>query len=92
MRRLVLVIVLLAVAFLWAPQVLESASGACDALEQKMVAREAKGSQLGSDLGAALMQNLSGGAVAEAAMKDKHPNLPPLVSCALEYWKVTFGG
>lgn len=92
MRRLILVIVLLAVAFLWAPQVLESASNGCDALEQKMVAREAKGSQLGSDLGAALLKNISGGSVAEAAMKDKHPNLPPFVSCSLEYWKVMFGG
>jgi len=90
-KRLALAVILLAVVFLWAPQVLESASGACDALEQKMVARETQGSQLGNDLGAALMQNLSGGAVAEAAMRDKHPDMPPLVTCALQYWKVMLG-
>lgn len=87
MRRLILVIVLLVVAFLWAPQVLESAAGACDALEQKMVAKETGG----SDLGSSLLQNLSGGTLAEELMKDKHPNLPPLLACSLEYWKTTLG-
>jgi hypothetical protein len=91
MKRSILVLILIAVAFLWGPQVLESATGACDALEQKMVAKETEGSQLGNDLGAALVQNLSGGAIAEAAMRDRHPNLPPLVSCAMEYWKSTIG-
>lgn len=91
MKRLILLLILVGAAFLWAPQVLESATGACDALEQKMVAKETSGSQLGNDLGAALVQNLSGGAVAEAAMRDRHPNLSPMISCALEYWKSTLG-
>lgn len=87
MRRLILVVILLAVVFLWAPQVLESAATACDAFEQKMVAKETGG----SDLGSSILQNLSGGAIAEEIMKDKHPNLPVLVACPLEYWKLSFG-
>ena len=87
MRRLLLTLVILAVAFIWAPQVLESATSACDALEQKTIAGET-GS---NDLASSLVQNLSGGAVAEQAMKDRHPNLPTAVGCSLEYWKATVG-
>lgn len=87
MRRLILTLVILAAAFLWAPQVLESSSNSCDALEQKTVAAETGG----SDLGSSLLQNLSGGAVAEEMMRDKHPNLPTMVACSLEYWKKTAG-
>jgi hypothetical protein len=82
-RRLLLPLVLLAVAFLWAPQLLESASNPCDALEQKTIAIETGG----NDLGTGVLQNLSGGALAEQAMRDKYRNLPAPVACALEYWK-----
>jgi hypothetical protein len=84
-RRLLVPLVLLAVVFLWAPQVLESASNACDALEQKTIALET-GS---NDLGSSVLQNLSGGAVAEEAMRDKYGKLPLPVACALDYWKKT---
>lgn len=87
MRRLILTLVVLAAVFLWAPQVLESASNSCDALEQKTVAAETGG----SDLGSSLLQNLSGGALAEELMRDRHPNLPTMVACSLEYWKTTLG-
>ncbi|MBI2253653.1 MAG: hypothetical protein HYU58_03435 [Proteobacteria bacterium] len=82
-RRLLIPLVLLAVAFLWAPQLLESASNPCDALEQKTIALETGGNDLGSNV----LQNLSGGALAEQAMRDKYRNLPVPVACALEYWK-----
>ncbi|WP_303982006.1 hypothetical protein [Dongia mobilis] len=87
MRRFLLALVILAIGFIWAPQVVESATSACDALEQKTIAQES-GS---NDLASSLVQNLSGGAVAEQAMKDRHPNLPTAVSCSLEYWKATVG-
>lgn len=87
MRRLILTLIVLAVAFLWAPQVLESAGSSCDALEQKTVAEKTGG----SDLGSSLFQNLSGGAVAEELMRDRHPNMPTMVACSLEYWKATLG-
>jgi hypothetical protein len=87
MKRLILTLIVLAVAFIWAPQVLESATNSCDALEQKMVAKEVSG----NDLGAALVQNLSGGTIAEQVVKEKHENLPPMIGCSLEYWKHTLG-
>jgi hypothetical protein len=86
-RRLLLSLVILAIAFIWAPQVLESATSSCAALEQKTVTQETGGSELGSSL----VQKLSGGTLAEQAMKDRYPNLPTLVSCSLEYWKKTVG-
>ena len=82
-RRLLLPLVLLAVVFLWAPQLLESASNACDALEQKTIALETGN----NDLGTSVLQNLSDGALAEQAMRDKYRDLPAPVACALEYWK-----
>ena len=87
MRRLLLALIVLVAGFIWAPQVLESATNACDALEQKTISQET-GS---NDLASSLVQNLSGGAVAEQAMKDRHPNLPTAVSCSLEYWKAMAG-
>jgi len=84
-RRLLLPLVLLAVVFVWAPQLIESASNPCDALEQKTIGIETGG----SDLGTSVLQNLSGGAVAEQAMRDKHKNLPVPLACSLEYWKKT---
>lgn len=87
MRRLILTLVLLAVVFLWAPQVVESAGDSCDALEQKTIAEKTGG----NDLGSSMLQNLSGGAMAEEVMRDRHPNLPAMVSCSLEYWKLTLG-
>jgi hypothetical protein len=86
-RRLLLTLAILTVAFIWAPQVLESATSSCDALEQKTVAKETGGSELGSSL----VQKLSGGAMAEQAMANDHPKLPSLIACSLEYWKVTLG-
>lgn len=83
MRRLIILLVIAAVVFMMAPQLLETASNSCDALEQKTIALET-GS---NDLGSSVLQNLSGGAVAEEAMRDKHKNLPVPVACALEYWK-----
>lgn len=87
MKRLIVTLLLIAVAFIWAPQVVESAANSCAALEQKMVAAETSGSSLGS----ALVQSLSGGTLGEEVMRDRYPNLPPLVSCSLEYWKMTLG-
>ena len=87
MRRLLFTLAILAVAFIWAPQVIESATNSCDALEQKTVAKETGGSELGSSL----VQKLSGGALAEQAMANDHPKLPTIVACSLEYWKKTIG-
>lgn len=87
MRRLLFTLAILAIGFIWAPQVLESATNACDAYEQKSVAQETGGSELGSSL----VQKLSGGALAEQAMADRYPNLPTIVACSLEYWKATLG-
>ena len=87
MIRLLFVLAVLVVGFIWAPQVLESATSSCDAYEQKTVAQETGG----SDLGSSILKTLSGGSLAEQAMADKHPNLPTLVACSLEYWKTTLG-
>lgn len=87
MKRLIFLLIVLGVAFVWAPQVIESAKTSCDAYEQKAVAKETGGSELGSSL----VQTLSGGAMAEQAMADKHPKLPTVVACSLEYWKTTAG-
>jgi hypothetical protein len=86
MRRLLIALVILCIVFVWAPQVIESAPNACGALEQKSVM-----SETGSELGTSLVQKLSGGALAEQAMADKHPNLPASLACSLEYWKTTTG-
>lgn len=82
-RRLLIPLVLLAVVFLWAPQVLESVKNPCDALAKKEFALI-----FGSDIsGYGAQQNLLRGALAEQAMRDKHKKLPVPVACALEYWK-----
>ncbi|MDY0874113.1 hypothetical protein [Dongia rigui] len=82
-RRVLLPLVLLAVAFLWAPQLLEATSNPCSALEQKTIALETGG----NDLGTNVLENISGGALAEQLMRNKYKNLPVPVACALEYWK-----
>jgi hypothetical protein len=82
-RRLLLPLVLLAIVFLWAPQMLESTSNACSALEQKTIALETGGNSLGTSV----LENISGGSVAEQMMRSKYKNLPVPVACALEYWK-----
>jgi hypothetical protein len=85
--RLLFVLAVLVIGFIWAPQVLESATSSCDAYEQKTVATETGG----SDLGSSILKTLSGGSLAEQAMQDKHPNLPSLFACSLEYWKTAVG-
>lgn len=82
-RRLLFQLALAATIFIWAPQLLESASSPCDALEQKAITQKTDGDGLGSSV----LQSLSGGTFAEQAMRDKYSNLPVSAACALEYWK-----
>ena len=80
MRRIIAMLLLLAVALWFAPPQLEDVSGQCRALES-MVLR----AQVGPPA--------QGEAVARRVMqyaRERHAGLPPGLGCAMVYWELVF--
>jgi hypothetical protein len=70
-------------AAIFAPQVLESANSSCDAVERRIIATEMQG-----DVGALLANKLSGGSLAMQAAQKRHPGVPTIMACSMDYWQL----
>ena len=85
-----IVIVLIVVAAI--PLLVEQTFSPCDALEKRLVTMGARGSDnpaLAQLLGG-LAQQLTGGGLAEAAAKQKYPNLPAPLACYAIYYEAYY--
>jgi hypothetical protein len=96
MRKLVIVIVLLAVASYGLPLIIESADNPCNALERRFVNQAAPPNQPGvASLGRAFLgglQGLTNGSFAIEYVRREHPNLPTGIACVEEYWRTFLPG
>ena len=71
------------------PLLNEDTNSACGALERRIIflLKSPKDNMIQTMVGK-LLGNLSRGAFASTAVKDKHPNLPAFVGCSVEYWNL----
>jgi hypothetical protein len=102
MIKLVVLLALVAAAAFFVPQFLEGTPNVCSAFEHRigtLVKAQVAGlppsvtsdPRLAGVLGALNGATTAGsGVVAEAYIRDKFPQLPPVAGCAAAYWKVTF--
>jgi hypothetical protein len=92
MRKLVIIVLLVAGLAYGVPLANESADTPCNALEKRFVTLSTKG---GTDpdvasLGRAFLgglQNFSKGSFAIEYVRREHPNLPAGIACVEEYWR-----
>jgi hypothetical protein len=98
MGNLVVLLSLSAAGFFFYPQLNEEVKAPCHALERRVLSALPM-SQAGlgrSDQAAAraflgaIAGNFSDGSVASALIKQRYPNVPPAIGCALTYWRVVF--
>ena len=87
-------VLLLAIGYGY-PLLNEDAGTTCQALERRVIASlpPTPGARPGDDAMAraflgVLIGGLSDGAFAAAAIKQRHPNLPPAIGCAGAYWNL----
>ena len=100
--RLLMLLALVAAGAWFGPQFAEDAEGPCRALERRvadLVKREAArlpGDGTGDGRNAGLLSalqgvaNASGGAIAQAYVRDRFPQLPPELACVAAWWKLRF--
>jgi len=100
--RLLMLFALIAAGAWFGPQFAEDAEGPCPALERRvaeLVKSEAVKLPAGvagdgriAGLLSALqgMANTSGGAIAQAYVRDRFPQLPPELACVAAWWKLKF--
>ena len=101
--RLLILLALLAPGAWFAPQFAEGANAPCPALEQRIAALvKAEGSRLATDLAAdapiagllgiirGALADASRGALADAYVRDRFPQLPPDLACIAAWWKLRF--
>jgi hypothetical protein len=79
------------------PLLNEDVGTTCKALERRVIASlpPTPGARPGDDAMAraflgALLGGLSDGTLAAAAIKQRYPNLPPTIGCAVAYWNLVF--
>ncbi len=78
------------------PSLNEDTDSACHALERRVIA------SLPAPAGASrseqavtraflgtLVGSLSDGSIAAAVVKQRHPNVPPVIGCTITYWQIT---
>jgi hypothetical protein len=82
--------------FLAYPSINEGANSACHALEKKVITTLAAHSpKHGNDargdiLGGSVVSAFSQGELASIYIKQRYPNVPPMVGCATMYWRLMF--
>lgn len=89
MLRFIVIVVIVVAAI---PLLVEQTTSPCDALEKRLVAMAARGSDdpaLAQILGG-IAQHLTGGGLAEAAAKQKYPNLPAPLACYVIYYQAYY--
>ena len=96
-KLLGLIVIVCAVVFGY-PLLNEDGSSTCHALEKKVVFLMVNDKSSGNSRDASLannpfvaafalsLGNLSGGNIANMLIKEKYPNVPPFVGCAIGYW------
>ena len=89
MKTLLLIVGLAAIGLAFYPQINENARGACHALEKRIVqsiprhsTNTAADTAIGRTFLGALIGELSDGGLAAAYVKQRYPNMPPLLGCA----------
>lgn len=87
MKWLIAVLLVLAGTFYY-PQVNESASTACAAIEKRFARSAFDAKEGGAIFGALLASGVSNGALAGAFVKSHYPNLPQAVGCSVVYYQM----
>lgn len=81
-------IVILIIAAIGIPLLVEQTMSPCDALERRLVNMAARHTDdpVLTGLFGSMAQQLSGGGLAAAAVKQEYPNLPSPVACYIVYY------
>lgn len=82
-----LLVVALVAAFYFVPQMIEGTSESCSALAQLGIRRSAASHDAVAAMVSQTIGETLGGAVMRARMQHEHPNLPPGIACAADYWR-----
>ena len=93
MSKFLFVIIAIVVVFLGYPAFNEDESSSCAAYERRVLQAISKAE--GADNGLAkLLLNLAGtissGSIVKSQLKEKYPNLPGGIGCALIYWRFIY--
>ena len=93
MMKYFFIIIAIVVVFFGYPAFNEDKTSICAALEQRVL--RVVGKSDGADNGFAqlllnLAGNMSNGAFAVSAYKEKYPNIPPSIVCGLIYWRFIY--
>ncbi len=81
--------------FLAYPSINEDANSACHALEKKVITTlAARAPKNGNDalsdvLGGSVVSAFSKGELASVYIKQRYPDVPPIIGCATMYWRLT---
>ena len=102
MRMFLLLIILIVAGAWFYPPYAEDTANVCSAFEKKLSvlvqaeAKKAVPAQRSNDQRVNAMLDMmksvvagANGAIAEAYIKDKFPQLPPSIGCVAAYWKIT---
>jgi hypothetical protein len=92
MKILLVGIFLFAVIGIGYPLVNEETSNACSALERRLIttlSTRDRSSSAAIVLGS-LQSAFSNGSLVRSMVKQRSPNVPPLLTCGLAYWRVLF--
>jgi hypothetical protein len=85
--KLISIIVLIIVGFLFYPQLIEDTDSSCAALEGRVI-RLATENKEGSVFASLFLRGFSNGAFTQEIIKSKYPNLPPFIGCSIFYYRV----
>jgi hypothetical protein len=88
MKALLLAILILVAVELGYPLLNESTGNVCSALERRLITLTTPRHAATAVTLAALQRTFSNGAVLRTVMKKRNPNLPPVLTCGLAYWRL----
>jgi hypothetical protein len=85
MKWIILLLLIGGVLYFGYPIANEDGAGECDALERRAI-RVSSDSAAGQMVGQ-FVHRLSGGQLANMAVKKQYPNTPVAIACAMLYWR-----
>ena len=85
--KLVFIIILILIIFLYYPQFNEGAESSCASLERQVLRVVTENKEDSIFLGL-LFKGFSNGAFTQEVVKSKYPKLPPMIGCSILYYDV----
>ena len=87
--KILFILVLIILGFLFYPQFNEDTGSSCAALEGKVVRLVTEDTE-SSLIAALILKGFSSGGFAREMIKSKYPNLPPIIGCSIFYYEILF--